>query len=534
MDDRLKEIRERILEGEIDKAIRLKERRGVKQEHFDTLVEAVFDELINKKKFSTAIDLGKTCDFPEEKIKTAVYPYFWDLFNNKKFVEAAYLGKDYKLSEQNIKNAAFSAIESMIKKKDIKSAIKIVSDFNLPPKEITLLSSQGYNIAFEKGEFKEAAQIASFFDLKKDKLVNSAIKALEIMAKTETPDTISKWAMELNLITEETFEPLEESNALTLSTQFYNYVIKENIEKGNLREIKQIVAEFRFLDDRFKNECLRKLQITVFNGISDFHNNCIKNKEYEKALTIKDSFELLDKDRPGVIKNKIIKCAQEVYSDLIQEDNLKNARQIKTEYKLFTENVIEGSNELSEKLSTVVLRNSLIKGDIKTALQQTKEFDIPKKTFQKVARDLVIDSLQNNKFQEAIEIFEKFKLDHHDRDIENEASRAVQTASDEHLLELASNLGYIFKVEKRLTQKAALNSWGKFMLQARYKDAKKIKDKHRIPKDLTEQIARKVYNNLTNMKKYNEATQIRKEYKINIGFFSLLIQFFKSLFSGAK
>jgi len=531
MDERLIEIKNKLLDGEFEKALRIKERRGLNDEEFNRIADHIFEEFINGKKFKFALEMAKTYNFKKDKLNSAVFPYFWELYNGKQYLEAAYLGQKYKIPDQNVKNSAVKAIEAMIKNRDVQRSLTVLEEFDIPIKEVTFLSSEGYMVAYEKGEYKEAAVIANKFGLHQSKLMDAVTKAVKMMSESGQLMQLSSLIKEIDVLNDRTFNEISENEALEFTKNYYEYIVKEIVNKGKLKELHQILDEHKLLQDNFNNRYIKDLELNIFNVLCMVHNEHLKNRDLSKAFSMNESFVLLRKEVPGSVKNRIIVCAQEVYSDLIHEDNLRPAKKIKEEYKLFKENVVEGSSELAEKLGSTILKNSLLKGDLKAAKSYIKEFDIKKDVYKRVARDMVLESLENAKYQEAINIFEDFKLDSSDNQIENAASRAVMSVFDEHMFELASNLGLTFKVERELTREAAMNNWGRYMIQGRYKDAHKIKTMHKLPKDMTEKIAIQVYNKLTAMKRYQEASMIRKDYHISIGFFTLLMNFLKSLFS---
>ena len=67
------------------------------------------------------------------------------------------------------------------------------------------------------------------------------------------------------------------------------------------------------------------------------------------------------------------------------------------------------------------------------------------------------------------------------------------------------------------------------MRRKEFRKAAVLKKKHKLSQRYTDTIVKEEYDSLVELGKIEEAQKLREEYRVNVGFFSWLIEFFKKL-----
>ena len=83
--------------------------------------------------------------------------------------------------------------------------------------------------------------------------------------------------------------------------------------------------------------------------------------------------------------------------------------------------------------------------------------------------------------------------------------------------------------EKRVIN-AAFIIWQRHMESGRYSEAFGVKRRFRIPKSRTEASAKEVYGTLILEVKADQAVIIRKNYRLNLSVWEMLLEFVKKVF----
>jgi len=526
----LSEIHDALIRGEYDKAESLKIENKIADEKYHYELEQVFSELVTKGKITRAIELAEKYNFPQEDITKAAIQQYWSYYKNKEYDKAAQWGNEYNIPEQNVMRAAEKAFEGALKNHEIKKALQLKEDFNIQPESVKLISTEGFNSIYKEGEFINAALIGREFNISfRRTCLAAALGFIELCDKNDITKAV-EIEREFQILSDDTFEVLDDAMKDKITNVYLKKVIENLLDKHKYQAVADIVNNTELLQKVFSVQKLNDFKGRIYDVVISAHNQSLLDRKYSEALQLKENFDLTGTELNDKRLKSVITTAQLAYSDLVKKGNLTTAASIKKDYGLFSENVIEGSDNVAEETGVILISGALEQGDMATVEETMKELNLREENVKETAVDVVLKLINKKDYDTAGKILKKFDL-YNVRDIEHNAALAFDDAFHNGMYEQASTIGFIFKVNRELTKEAAFNLWKRYMLQHDFSKAKRIRAKFKLNKKMTEETANQVYDELIRNDKPAAASEIRKEYNLSKNIISILMEMFKKLFS---
>ncbi|MCP4725577.1 MAG: hypothetical protein GY863_11100, partial [bacterium] len=432
--------------------------------------------------------------------------------------------------DYEISRAALRGIENAITNQKIEMAIQIKNDYSITEEQIGNTWQIGYETAIQNGSFYDAALLSREFGVSERKTIITAAKAYRKALKAADFESLGQVEREFRIFNDSHFSLLSEEDGRSLIKITEDF-LREKLQSDFFRDAVKMIEEFGILYKKITNHTLRDLVHFVYTQAIQIHNMLFDHKRYDDAVWFKSELNLQEENTPDKIHREIFTQAVEYHNRILKNKNFSQAVKIKEDYELLGEYSNSDSLDLIQNTVLEVIGDLIEKGETKAGNTIKKEYNIPQEEVEQIAKKVVVDALKRGDHDQALDIVTKFNMDVKDFDIQAASKESFDQSYQSGYFETAADIGYIFELDLPDVKEAAATIWRDLMLRQEYRKALAIKKKHKLAKKHTEKIAKQEYDRLLGADDVENAQKIRDSYKVNVSFFSWLIEFFKKMLS---
>ncbi len=526
--DGLTQYRIKMFAGDFDDAKRIEREAAIPPHIVQPIVNTVFEQFLNEKKFKEAISIGAKYEIPAQKIADAIYEEFRFLVSKNKFEEALNWGMKNNLAVNDITRVIVKWIEWCIINHQIDKAIALKNKHTIASDQISNSWQKGYNRAFDNGEFYAAALLSKEFGLSERKTLLTAIKAFKNAIKKDDAETCKKLEADFNLFNDHSFSTIGDEEG----RQFIN-LIEENLtdafRKKQHEYIIELVDGIKVLYKPHVGHLLKGLVRYIFNNSIDLHGSFLHSDDFEKATMLKNRLVFFEESVPVEMKRKVFDQVVEYHNKNLKKNNLELGLKVKEEYQLLGFYSTQESLEAVQSEAINFLRRTIEKGEFKLADKITNEYALPTSDLSDVAKESIGFLIQNEKYNLAFDLILKYKVDTGDFELLDIAKESFKKCMKQGYYDHAANIGLIFDLKNPVVKEAARIIWERFMSAEEYEKARAYRKKFRLQRRVTKDVAKIAYDLSVEKNKYDLAKQLRQDYSINIGFFDWLMELIRKI-----
>jgi len=521
-------FRSELMNANFDGAKVIEREQAIPLQAINSIINSIYDIFIQTQRHKDAIELGKRYDLPKDKINDAIYMEFRKVIGSGDFEKAIEWAMVYNLPQYEINRAAIKGIENAIMSGDIELAVEIKKKYSISEEQIGSVWQSGFDLAFKEAKYYEAALLSREFGMSERKTILTAAKGFRQAINESNFDRMIQIDGEFRIFNDESFPFLgeEEGRSLIKATEYF---LKKQFRSENFRKAMEVVHGLGILYKDIHNHTLRDIWHFAYNQAIEIHRMFLHDNRYDDAFWLYGEYHLNEENTPEKIRREIFDQAINYHNRLLGNGNISSALQVLNDYDLMGMFSNRESIDLIQNAAIDLLGELIQKGETQVGNEIIKEYNIPQEDTAAVVRNAVIDSLNKNNFDQAMDIVEKFDVRTDDFDIKAAAKTAFDYCCSSGYMETAADVGYIFQLDIPEVKNAALTVWEKFIENQEYKKAASLKRKHKLSKKMTEKIAKSEYHRLVQLNDVEKAQKLRDEYRVSIGIFSLIIEFFKKL-----
>jgi limonene-1,2-epoxide hydrolase len=522
------EFRKALTEANFDGAKVIEREYMLPPQAVGSIVNATFDNFISVQRFVDAIALGKRYELPKDKISDAIYMEFRRIIVSgdiDKAIEWALLNN---LPDYEITRAAIKGIEAAILGKNIELAVEIKKKYAITEDQVGSVWQKGYDEATQDGKFFEAALLSREFGMSERKTLITAVRAFKAALQQNDFDKMVLVEEEFRVFNDAGFSVLgdEESRTLIKMTEAF---IKEKLRTDSFKKAVSLIQGLTVLFKAITNHTLKDLIVFIYNQGIEVNQLFLQNNRYDDAIWFVRELSLLEDNTPDKTLREIYNQGVAYHNKLLKNGNISAAIKVKKDYDLLGDHGNADSIDLIQNTCVSFLSELIEKGDTKAGNQLIKEYNIQPGEIAHIAKEAVISSLNENKYDMAIDIVTKFNVVIDDFDIKTAGRNAFDTSKRNGYYETAANIGYIFEIDSPEVREAARIVWEDLIRRQEYRKAAVIKKKHKLAKKQTENLAKEEYNRLMQENELDAAKKLREEYQINISFFAWFLELIKKI-----
>jgi hypothetical protein len=521
-------FREALLDVNIEGAKVIEREQMLPPQAVSSLVNTVFDTLIRNHNFINAIELGKSYELPKDKINDVIYMEFRRIINTGDIEKAIEWALFNHLPDYEITRAAIKGIEAAIINKNVKMAVEIKLKYSITEEQIGSVWQKGYDESIKDGKFFEAALLSREFGLSERKTIITASRAFRKAIDKRDFDQMVLVEDEFRIFNDAGFSLLSEEDGRSLIKMTEGF-IRDRIRTEDFPKVVHLIHGLGVLFKEIENHTLRGLVVFVYNQARKIHEFLLKENRYDDAVWFKNELNLLESNTPNKTLREIFNQAITYHNKYLKKGNISLAMNIKKEYDLLGALSDADSIDVVQNVVIAVLTDCIEKGETKAGNSIIKEYNVPQPDIEKVLIEAVTNSLSTGAYDRAIDIVTQFKVDVDGFEIKSSSKSAFEQCRLSGYQETAANIGYIFAIDSPEVKDAARLVWEDFMRRQEFRKAAILKKKHKLSKKYTEPVAKEEYASLIELGKIEDAQKLREEYRVNVGFFSWLIEFFKKI-----
>jgi len=521
-------FRKELVDGNFEGAKVIEREQAIPPQAIRSIINSVYELFLSTQRFVDAIDLAKRYSLSKDMINDAIYMEFRRIIGTGDVDKAIEWAMVYNLPDYEINRAAIKGIETAILSGNIEMAIDIKKKYSIAEDSIGTVWQKGFDAAFRDGDFFNAALLSREFGMSERKTAITAAKAFRAALDDNNFDRLILTESEFFLFNDETFGLLgdEEGRFLIKNTEGF---FKKQLRSENFRRTVEMIQGLGILYKEIKNHILRDLWHFLYNQAIEIHEKMLHEKRYDDAFWMYKELSLNEDNTPEKIRRQVFNQAVTYHNLLLKNGEISSAQQVKGDYELLGGFSNHESINLIQNAVLDILGSLIQKGETKTGNQIIKEYNIPQEEINDVVRDAVIELLNKNDFDRAIDIVEKFNVGADDYDIKMAATNAFDYCRNSGYNETAADLGFLFQLDMAKVREAAMVVWENHMQNQNYRKAASLKRKFKLSKKMTDKIALTEYERLMEINDIEKAKKIRAEYRVRISIFTMLIEFIKKL-----
>ena len=525
-----KSVFDLIMQGNLDQAEMLRNDNSITSMEINNLAEKAFSDLVKTDKFALAIEISERYRLPIEGRIEAASAQFRSFVKDKEYTRAIAWGMKYGLPETEIKNVTIKAFNDALEEKDIAKALDLKHEYNISIKSITESMRMWFNVFFEQGEYLKALLLGQEFEISRKRMLTTGIRAfIDVLSKGNIPK-FTELEKKYTILIDSDLALVDTKDMGNFTRVFITVVVKGLIDKNQAGQLVKINETLQLFENRDINPYTGTLVNQIAVEVAADHNRLMESGNFAEAYELLESFHLLSEVLSEEEKVELIETAEKAHHKLLRENNLKRARKIRDDYKLFGKNIIAHSIATLSTVSAEFIKKALINNNIEDAKTAIEEYGPSKDTVNLIIDDVLLELLRDRKHIEAFDIVKKLKVKVSTPDILTEAAKSFDESYRNGQMELASNLAYFFKLKDTRAVKAAYFLWNREMDAGRYDAALELKKRYKIPRNKIEPVVKNIYNTLTASNRLEEAVMVRHKYNMNLSFLEWMGEFFNKLF----
>ncbi len=527
----LQEIRELLLKGSFDEALLIRKETAFDVDELNKILNQVIDTYKEKGEYRDAVTIAGQFNINGRNIDNLKLTELKRLHSERNYEDAAEWASEKEMSSLEVKRSATLAYEEYLKSGDVEGAFRIIDTYSLKKEELLALTIEEFNNAIVHGQFLKAALLGKRFGLSRERTTSSSLRACMKLIDTGDIDRAVKMIGEFRLLNNEVFEYVSEVEAYRFFNEIFDKFIRPSLERGKFKSIVDFAENTEIVRQKFEyipqKEFLQK-----FNCVTaETHNRLLDNLEEQPARYIRNSLGMLKKDFPRELYFEVIKSAEKYHNILLEKGNLQKALTIKEEYGLFSKTATgESIDELHQKVSRFAVK-SLITGDFSAVRTVFREYNLPDHFSNLAIIAGVTGLLDKEEHKEAFDVLDNFEVSMTDEECKVKVSVKFRELMGQKKYLIALTFAAKAGMQSSFIEDAAFKTWEERFLARRFDEALEINRQYKINKKRIVPTASEHYKIFMESGEYRLASSIRRIYNVRISITQWLLEFFMLMFS---
>jgi hypothetical protein len=488
-------------------------------------VNTLFTELIDKKHFTQALEVGRYYRLDSNKLNDLINLEFARLFAVKEYENAIKWANEYNLSESEAAKAASKFFQSLLEKGDIDGALEIPEKYRVKKETFETISQQWFNEAYQRKEYFHAAMIGAQFSVSPKRVLLAARSAFLQAVNNDDLKIALRIQREFDLFSDTAFGEIRAQDRQALTKVVFAKGVMNMVNSKRYKRLEEFLKGMGLFDQKFKTKELHDLASQILVELAKVHNELLEQNQLEKATLWYNRFSLLDDFVPSETRHLIIRSAESFHNMLLERLDIEGARNVKHTYGLFKEHVTPESLNVGLNAALVYVDKAIDTGEVDGCKKVIEDYDLPIDKYMPLLKKGILHHLRRRNFEPTFDIIKKFKVDvSADDQLQREAKMQFDDSVKSKLVEIAAEIGVHFKLDKAITGVAALQAFERHLKYGRYDKAYQIYRANRLPRKNVMPIIKEVYE--YNSRNGNEkvAERLRRQYHLDLSIMETIFQ----------
>jgi len=524
-----KKIFEYIVNGQLPQVVDFIKNNPISAIEITETVKKAFQQLLEDKNYFVAIQLCEQFNLPVEMRLEAVNTQFRKLIKNREFEKAVEWGLKNNIPRTDIENVAMKAFKEALHQKNVEKALGIKDKYNISAAFIGAEAIHFFNIFYENKNYVKALLIGQEFDVSRKRSLTAGIRGYQGLISSGDIQRMIELEQKYNILGDREITQVEENDENKFIDTFIQDFFRNFLSSNKADKLSQIIESLELFQKRGNNPLVSRLIHQISEEVIYVHTNLMESLKYSDAFRLVENFHLFSDEIVAESKSKIITAAQKAHNKLIEENKLQAAKLIKDNYELFSKNIIADSLDSVSRVIAEYLEKALEKGDIENALFVVKEYDVQQNNVRIIAGKAIAKMLQSRKFLEAFDTIKMLKIPPNNQLFNAEALSCFEDAYNNGQMELASNIGFYFRIKDERVVQATFMLWKNQIESGRYSRAIEIRKQHKIPKKLSEPVVKEIYKNLLTQGETDQAVHLRNTYQMHLSVWAWFMEILRKV-----
>lgn len=527
-------FRRLLMNEEIDEAAAFLEKNNLEFENVKADIHEIFAVQKDSGNSVAALAIAEKFEFSAGDIKPVVLDAWNNLIKQNKFEEAAVFAVENKLSDSEISRAALLAYQSFIESDDIDDAVRIFEKYKLSKEELLDMNISQFNAAFNAGLYYKAAIIGHKFGLAKARTTSAAVRAVIEMLENKEDRAAIGVLSQFTLLNDDIVKEGDEKEFHKLFQIIAEKFVADALIDGRFKLVQELLKQTDVLDARSSNAALDDFKEKLYRSAIMAHNRLLMNDEIKQARFICDIFALQSAPIHDRLRSPFIQTCEKFHLSLLKAGDIKAAVDFKNTYRLLEMNLKEESLSNIQKQVTNYVSGALRRTEFDIAKSAIREYELPKEMVQSAAMSAIMNLLDKKYHDKAFEVNAKFKINKSNKEIAQKIKKQYRMLMDDAEFLTAAIFASEFSMSKKFVHEAAMAAWeGTFRLK-QFEKALDIKNKFKLPKEMTLYRAEQEYWECIKQNDTQTAVYIRRKYGIRLTLMQWVNEFIKSIFGGSQ
>ncbi len=528
--DLIAEFRNMLLNGAIEGALQFSKENSLPIEKIKEVVVEIIHTFLDLGEYQNGIKVSKLFRYEGSANDELIIGEWKNLQNQKKFEDAAKWAIEQNMSSVECLRSARAAYEQYIKEGNIESATRMIEEYKLKKEELLAFTIDEFNNAYGTGDYLKAALLGEKFNFSRERTIQSSLKACVKALSDMDYKTAFKMIWEYKLLSNEIFKMIGETEGSKFTEEIYGKFVEPALNKGQYVSIVEFVECADLFNLNFdqisQKEFLQKFQTKVVFE----HNSLLQNDKFSQAKYLRDSLNLMGKDLPRDLYNQIINSAEEFHNSCLIKCDLEMALSVKSEYGLYTNITTDSSN--SEMLNALAkfIHKSLLKGSFQPVSSAVSEYRISETLFNTILVEGILSLFDRDLHKLGFKVFDSFEIKINDEETKTKIINKYKDLLRKKDYLLAVEFAIKFKLNRNFIEEAAYCAWEEKFTKKKYDEAFNIKTEYKIPKKRFHPLAKSVYFELMDAGEIRLAVSIRKIYRLPISLAEWFTEIIKLFF----
>ncbi|MFC1556839.1 hypothetical protein ACFL5L_02510 [candidate division KSB1 bacterium] len=525
-----KQIFDQFIAGNFSQIDELGKKNSIPVIEMKNIAESAFQQLFKDKNYKLAITVCEEFDLPMEQRIEAIYSQFRLFVRTKEYEKAIDWSIRSKIPESEINSVTVKAFEDALEGRNVERAVNLYREYDIPVAFIDTTALQWFNILFEKKKYVDALLLGEEFDISRKRSLTSGVRGYHQLISNNELKKFVDLESHYNVLGDRDISQIDDYDIKQFVTIFVQNVVKKMLASDKPARLSKLVKSLQIIENRDNNPLLTEIAKQASAEVVLAHNELMKAGRYGDAYELVESFQLLKGFAGPDKKATLIAATENAHHRLIEDGNFKTAKTIKDNYELFEKNILSGSIDKVNEVMLSCLLRVLEDGNIDNARFIIKEYNVPDSLVLDAVSKAVLKQVRDGKYVEAFENVKTFKAPVSSSDLISEAQKAFVEAYEKSQMELASNLGHFFKIKDKRVSNAVYIVWNRHMEAARYADANKFRKTHKLSRKRADPVVKQIYERLLKNGQTGQAQYLRNEYHLSRSIWNLIFEFYKKIF----
>lgn len=518
------------IEGKLEKALDLMSGKDFDPDQIKDVSRDAYRLLIKDQKVIEAITICEFFELPPDMKIQAINDHFQFLKENGRYTEALDWGSQYHIRQKDISDLVSQAFSEALKEGQVELAREYADNYSLSDEQVNNQARIAFNAYFKHEKFIEAFSLGSLFNLSRKRTLLSGFQGYINLMESNEIEEFRILESDFHILSDRDIDDIDKRLIDKFTSEFNKKILVNLLTNDKTDDLVRILKSINIFENYDRNQFFKNLLTRILQDVVRKHNNLLNDDRAPAAYDIAVNFDLLEAEYASLIRDDMIRAAEDLHNIKLGQDNLDGALFLKEKYSLFHNNTLENSFETMQPILLKFVENLLNKNRVDDADKVIREYKIDPETVEEKASAAAVNMTIDGQMAAAFELIRRFNLEVTDKDAQEAALERFHQSFEKGRMKIASDIAYYFRISEGRVPKANQTHWKSLLDEGHYKEALAFYKERKFSKELVIPVIKSYYHKLASQNKLDVAHQLRTSYKVNLSIVAWIMEKVKLFF----